>query len=101
MKLIDNTAVKANNNKGYTMKKIIAIVKDMLNNANSFDDFLNAFRALEDDLEKTDFMVFFSTGDDFGYDEKYEWNWYFNVTNMKRGNEKTYDITEEIDGLRD
>ena len=101
MKLIDNTAVKTSNNKGYTMHKIVGIVKNMLNTSNTFDEFNNAFRALEDNLEKTDFMVFFSTGDDFGYDEKHEWNWYFNVTNMARGNEKTYDITEEIDALRD
>ena len=101
MKLIDVTSVKANNNKGYTMRKIIAIVKDLLTNADSFDEFMTAFNALDDDLRNTDFLVFFSTGDDFGFDEKYELNWYFNVTNTVRGNEKTFDITKEIDAFKD
>lgn len=101
MKLIDTTTAKANNNKGYTMRKIIGIVKDLLVNADSFDEFMNAFDALDDDLRKTDFSVFFSTGDDFGFDEKHELNWYFNVTNTVRGNEKTFDITEEIHAFKD
>ena len=101
MRMVYNNAVKANNNKGYTMRKIIAIVKDLLANADTFDEFMDAFNALDTDLENTDFSVFFSTGDDFGYNENNGLNWYFNVTNAVRGNEKTFDITEEIDALDD
>jgi hypothetical protein len=101
MKLIDNNTVKANNNKGYTMRKIIAIVKDLLVNADTFDKFLDAFYSLDYDLENTDFLVFFGTGDDFGYNENNGLKWYFNVTNTVKGNKKTFDITEEIDAFND
>lgn len=101
MKLIANNTVKATNNKGYTMKKIIAIVKDLLVNANTFDEFLDNFYTLDCDLDNTDFSVFFGMGEDFGYNENNGLNWYFNVANTVRGNEKTFDITEEIDAFND
>jgi hypothetical protein len=97
------TSVKAStrnttDNKGYTMRIIDGIVKNMLKNAKTFDKFNNAFSDLQEDTFYTDFLVFFNTGDEIGTDFNPN-NWYIILENTKRGNMKIYDVTEEINSL--
>jgi hypothetical protein len=101
MRTVKNVKANARNttdNKGYTMRIIDGIVKDMLKNAETFDEFNNAFSDLEEDTFCTDFMVFFNTGDEIGTDFISN-HWYIILENTKRGNMKIYDVTEEINSL--
>jgi hypothetical protein len=100
MRLVYTQKATANNN-GYTMKKIVSLVGLMLKNAETFDEFMDAFNELEDDLTDTDFYIFFSTGDDFGFYGKDANNWYFTVENTHKKNEKMYNITKEIENMKD
>lgn len=101
MKTVTNVKAHTRNttdNKGYTMRIIDGIVKDMLKNTKTFDEFNNAFSDLEEDTFCTDFMVFFNTGDEIGTDFIPN-HWYIILENIKRGNMKIYDVTKEINSL--
>ena len=101
MRTVTNVKASARNttdNKGYTMRIIDGIVKDMLKNAESFNEFNDAFSNLEEDTFCTDFMVFCNTGDEIGTDFTPN-HWYIILENTKRGNMKIYDVTEEINSL--
>ena len=100
MKLVYTQKATANNN-GYTMKKIVSLVGVMLKNAETLDEFMDAFHELEDDLFHTDFNVFFSTGDDYGLHGKDALNWFFSVENTHKKNERIYNITKEIQNMKD
>lgn len=100
MKLVYTQKATANNN-GYTMKKIVSLVGIMLKNAETLDEFMTAFNELEDDLTNTDFSIFFSTGEDYGLRGRDAENWFFSVENTHKKNEKMYNITKEIENMKD
>lgn len=100
MKLVYTQKATANNN-GYTMKKIVSLVGAILKDAETLDDFMDAFNELEDDLLDTDFNIFFSSGDDYGLRGEDAKNWFFSVENTHKKNEKIYNITKEIENMKD
>ena len=100
MKLVYTQKAIANNN-GYTMKKIVSLVGAMLKDAETLDDFMDAFNELKDDLSETDFNIFFSSGDDYGLRGKDAENWFFSVENTHKKNERIYNITKEIENMKD
>lgn len=101
MTLVYKKDAITNKNHGYTMRKIVSLVKTMLETAETFDKFMDDFNELEDDLFETDFFIFFSTGDDFGLEGKNALNWYFSVENQYKKIEKIYNITREIKNMKD